>query len=159
MENLLFTLEKDWQRFKGRKEIEILDRYVIHGRTLTMTYAGELFVSSVTSSVNATFWNEFSNFSFCKSPGCLYGSMLPFMIIPAVPIFMDLFIPANETRTRLLMFRVDFLLDVEKYYYPLLIHSYFGTMAYITLVVAIDTILMIYVLHACGSFAILGWAY
>nr|AXM05230.1 odorant receptor [Campoletis chlorideae] len=128
MKHLLFTLEKDWEKLKGRKEIEILHRYVMHGRTLTMTYAG-----------------------------CLYGSMLPFMIVPAVPIFMDIFLPGNETRTKLLMFRVDFLMDVEKYYYPLLIHSYFGTMAYITLVVAIDTILMIYVLHACGSFAVLGY--
>ncbi|XP_043273343.1 uncharacterized protein [Venturia canescens] len=128
MQKLLFTLEEDWQKFKGRKEIEILDRYVMQGRMLTVTYAG-----------------------------CLYGSMVPFMIIPAVPLFMDIFVPGNETRTRLLMFRVDFLLDTEKYYYPLLIHSYFGTMAYITLVVAIDTILMIYVLHACGSFAVLGY--
>ena len=84
--------------------------------------------------------------------------MAPFMIVPAVPIILENIggSSGNETYEKQLMFRVDFLIDAEKYYYPLLIHSYFGTMAYITTVVAIDTIFMAYVLHACGSFAILG---
>nr|AXM05178.1 odorant receptor [Campoletis chlorideae] len=128
MKELLVTLEKDWQKFKGSKEIEILNQYAKHGRMLTLTYAG-----------------------------CMYGSMVPFLIMPAVPIVMNAIGPENTTYPKQLMFRVDFLIDVEKYYYPLLIHSYFGTLAYITLVVAIDTILMIYVEHACGSFAVLGY--
>lgn len=89
-------------------------------------------------------------------PGCMYGSMVPFLIMPLVPIVMNAVSHENVTYPKQLMFRVDYLLDAEKYYYPLLIHSYFGTLAYITLVVAIDTLLMIYVQHACGSFAILG---
>ncbi|XP_043273914.1 odorant receptor 85b-like [Venturia canescens] len=128
MKELLVTLEKDWKKFEGGKEIDILNRYAIHGRKLTILYAG-----------------------------CMYGSMVPFLVMPVVPLVMNAIGSGNATHPKRLMFRVDFLVDAEKYYYPLLIHSYFGTIAYITLVVAIDTILMIYVEHACGSFAVLGY--
>nr|AXM05187.1 odorant receptor [Campoletis chlorideae] len=128
MKELLSILENDWERFKGRKEIKVLNEYAINGRNLTLSYAG-----------------------------CMYGSMTPFMIIPVVPIVMNAIGPENATVEKQLMFRVDYLLDADKYYYPLLIHSYFGTLAYITLVIAIDTMLMIYVHHACGSFALLGY--
>ena len=84
--------------------------------------------------------------------------MSPFMFVPAVPIILESIggSSGNETYEKQLMFRVDFLVDAEKYYYSLLIHSYFGTMAYITTIVAIDAIYMVYVIHACSSFAILG---
>ena len=87
--------------------------------------------------------------------------MAPFLIVPLVPIVLENIgrSSSNETYEKQLMFRVDFLVDAEKYYYSLLLHSYFGTVAYITTIVAIDTIYIAYVLHACGSFAILGWGY
>lgn len=86
----------------------------------------------------------------------MYASMTPFMVVPIVPIMLNAFEVGNKTYAKQLMFRVDYLFDAEKYYYPLLIHSYFGTIAYITLIIAVDTILMVFVVHACGSFAVLG---
>lgn len=164
IKELLTVLAADWERFKGTKEIEVLNEYALNGRKLTLSYAGKQLFPGLLLNFHITcwkifIWNRF-NFSivrlmFCL--GCMYGAMTPFMIIPVVPIVMNAMGPANGTIEKQLMFRVDYLLDVEKYYYPLLIHSYFGTLAYITLVIAIDTMLMIYVHHACGSFALLGW--
>ncbi|XP_043273896.1 odorant receptor 67c-like [Venturia canescens] len=128
MKHLLFTLEADWVRFKGRDEIEVMKKYAIHGRNFTLSYTG-----------------------------CMYASMTPFMVVPMVPLLLNALEIGNKTYAKQLMFRVDYLFDAEKYYYPLLIHSYFGTVAYITLIIAIDTILMVFVVHACGSFAVLGY--
>lgn len=89
--------------------------------------------------------------------GAVYGSLVPLMISPIIPFFIDLTPDDfNDTMPRLTMFHVEYFIDVDKYYYPLLIHSYFGTMAYITVVVAIDTMFMVYVQYACSIFVILG---
>lgn len=95
--------------------------------------------------------------------GTVYISMIPFMLGPIVPIILkfipETILPANPNATiaKPLMFHVEYLIDVDKYYYPLVIHSYFGTMAYITVVVAIDCMFIVYVQFACSMFNIIGW--
>lgn len=93
----------------------------------------------------------------------VYGSMFPFMLGPLIPLMMSL-IPddmlpnnGNISMSKPLMFHVEYLVDIEKYYVPIVINSYFGTMTYITVVVAIDSMFMVYVQHACAIFQIIGY--
>ena len=154
MKNLLVLLEEDWKKFKGRKEMELIETWASYGRRLTLSYAGQYFFSATFDNLYFV-ENDYENLSFAA---CVWGSMTPFMLVPAVPIILESIggSSGNKTYEKQLMFRVDFLVDAEKYYNSLLVHSYFGTTAYIITIVAIDTIFIAYVIHACGSFAILG---
>ncbi|XP_066601064.1 uncharacterized protein [Prorops nasuta] len=129
MKELLLIMEEDWRiHVKCKEEIEILSRYYRVGRKLTIGYAV-----------------------------CVYGSMVPFMAVPAVGAVSDLLDLNNGTQLKLLIFRVEYFVDIENYYYPVLIHSYFGTLGFITIVVAIDSMYVVYAQHICGVIAILGY--
>ncbi|XP_057338896.1 odorant receptor 13a-like isoform X2 [Microplitis mediator] len=133
MRTLLESIQSDWNSINDEEEMKILNSWTKDSRKNTIMYAG-----------------------------AVYGSMVPFMLGPLVPIFCKLLpeglLPANSSiaSAKPLMFHVEYFYDVEKYYYPLLIHSYFGTMTYITVVIAIDTMFMVYVQHACAIFVVVG---
>ncbi|XP_070165801.1 odorant receptor 13a [Polyergus mexicanus] len=118
-------------------------------------------------------WNIFSRYSYeydilCKSYAMgrkvtiayavsLYGSMTPFLIVPVLMNtagYMGLY---NISEGRPLMFRTEHFIDSHKYYYPLLVHSYIGTLGFVTIVVAIDSMLVFHVQHECGLCEILGY--
>nr|AZQ24899.1 odorant receptor [Aphidius gifuensis] len=128
MKELLITMEKDWKKYTSPEECQILDKWARFGRKVTIYYAG-----------------------------ALYGTLVPMGLVPLVPVVLDVVAPINGSYPRHLMFQqIEFLFDYEKYFFPLLIHGYFGTMAYLTIIIAIDTIFMVYIQHACAKFEILG---
>ncbi|XP_034938351.1 odorant receptor 9a-like [Chelonus insularis] len=134
MKKLLDLIYDDWNTFNDKKEREILNEWAENSKKNTIFYAG-----------------------------ALYGSMAVFMLGPLLPMFMKLMpegllpLDANFTETKLLMFNVKYIVDTEKYYYSLLIHSYFGALGYLTVAVAIDSMFMVYVQHACAVFCIIGY--
>ncbi|KAK0096345.1 hypothetical protein PV326_005724 [Microctonus aethiopoides] len=134
MKALLGILESDWTDLKDEGELKIVYDWAKDSRKNTILYAV-----------------------------MVYGSMIPFMLGPLIPLMMSL-IPddmlpnnGNMSMNKPLMFHVEYLVDIEKYYVPLVINSYFGTMTYITVVVAIDSMFMVYVQHACAIFQIIGY--
>lgn len=79
------------------------------------------------------------------------------MLVPMAPLILDIVAPMNESYPKHLMFpQIEFLLDFEKYYFPLLLHGYLGTFCYLTILIAIDTMFMVYIQHACAKFVMLG---
>lgn len=83
--------------------------------------------------------------------------MVPMMFVPLTPIILDIVAPMNESYPKHLMYQqIEFLFDFEKYLYPLIIHGYLGTFAFLTIIIAVDTMFMVYIQHACAKFAILG---
>ncbi|KAK2577615.1 hypothetical protein KPH14_001278 [Odynerus spinipes] len=62
----------------------------------------------------------------------------------------------NETEKYPLIFHVEYVINMEKYYYIVLTYSYFCTVAFCTAAVGIDTMFVFYVQHACGIITILG---
>lgn len=83
--------------------------------------------------------------------------MTPFLVVPVIlntAGYMGLYNITAEGRP--VMFRSEYLLDVDKYYYPLLVHSYIGTLGFVSIVVAIDSMLVFHVQHECGMCEILG---
>nr|QNL15004.1 olfactory receptor 60 [Aulacocentrum confusum] len=132
MKALLDTLNADWASLTDENELKILNRWALDSRKNTIFYAG-----------------------------AVYGSMAPFMLGPLVPLAVkmlpDGLLPMNMTMSQPLMFHVEYLIDADLYYLPLVIHSYFGTWTYITVVVAIDSMFMVYVQHACAIFDLIGY--
>ncbi|XP_076686256.1 odorant receptor Or1 [Andrena cerasifolii] len=126
--NLLTIMQTDWKIHKKiANEYDILCRHYGVAKKITFNYA--VF---------------------------LYGSMLPFMVVPSALNVADALGIYNLSDERPLMFRVDNYLDVDKYYYFLLIHSYFGTVMFITVVVAVDSMIVAFIQHECGLCEILG---
>ncbi|XP_047352565.1 odorant receptor 49a-like isoform X3 [Vespa velutina] len=129
MKDLFMTMQKDWRFYmKYEYERNILYRYYEDAKKATFGYSATV-----------------------------YGSMLPFMMVPTLLNVANAFGALNATNDKPLLFRVDYFIDVETYYYPLLIHSYFATIGYITIVVAMDTINLLYVQHGCALCTILGY--
>ncbi|THK33088.1 uncharacterized protein LOC107040351 [Diachasma alloeum] len=126
MKKLLLIIEEDWKHYTAGEELDILNEYAQFGRKVTVYYAG-----------------------------ALYGSLIPLMLTPLVPIVLDVVMPMNVSYPKHLMFQqIEFLLDFESYLFPLIIHGYIGTAGYLTIIIAIDTMLMVYIQHACAQFSI-----
>ncbi|KAH0569000.1 hypothetical protein KQX54_021706 [Cotesia glomerata] len=133
MRSLLESIQADWNTIKDEEEIKILTSWAKDSRKNSIMYAT-----------------------------AVYGSMVPFMLGPLVPVFCKLLpeslISSNSSiaNAKPVMFHIEYLYDMDKYYIPLVVHSYFGTMTYITVVIAVDTMFMVYVQHACAIFVIVG---
>ncbi|KAK0164128.1 hypothetical protein PV328_002789 [Microctonus aethiopoides] len=128
MKKLLIMMEEDWKMYASGVENDILNNYARFGKKVTKYYAG-----------------------------ALYGTMVPMMFVPLAPIILDIVAPMNESYPKHLMYQqIEFLFDFEKYLYPLIIHGYLGTFAFLTIIIAVDTMFMVYIQHACARFAILG---
>ncbi|KAI4496181.1 hypothetical protein M0802_008048 [Mischocyttarus mexicanus] len=129
MKDLFTTMQKDWKFYmKYDYEFNILCRYYEVGKKATFAYSATV-----------------------------YGLMLPFMMVPGLINLANVLGVLNSTDDKPLLYRVEYFVDVETYYYPLLIQSYFGTIGYITIVVGIDTINLFYVQHGCALCEILGY--
>ncbi|KAF7996182.1 hypothetical protein HCN44_001333 [Aphidius gifuensis] len=128
MKKLLITLEKDWIKFKSEAEIKILNEHGVRAKKMTLTY-----------------------FSV------ICGTITPFMLIPLVPIIYNNFAPVNGTLPKQMLYaQYDYLFNLQVNYYPVLIHSYIATFAFINDIIAIDTMCMFFVQHGCALFSIIG---
>ncbi|CAK9807255.1 Odorant receptor 13a [Anthophora plagiata] len=127
MRHLLNIMQEDWQIYnKIKNEFDILSEQYTIGRKLTISFAAFLF-----------------------------GLITPFAAMPLLLNAADALGFCNISDDRPLVFRVEHFVDVDKYYYVLLVHSYFGTLAFTAIVVSINSIIAVYVLHECGLCEIL----
>lgn len=77
--------------------------------------------------------------------------MVIFMLTPLPALILHV---ANETRP--MLHRVEYYVDMDKYYFPILIHGYLTALICVTSIIATDAMLVIFVQHACGMFIITG---
>ncbi|XP_032686497.1 uncharacterized protein LOC116851307 [Odontomachus brunneus] len=87
----------------------------------------------------------------------IYGSMFMYMILPVTPSIIAFFANANQTQMYGVIYHAETIFDVKKYYYFILLHSYYTTFFLMTIPVATDSMLIIYVQHACGLFEVIGY--
>lgn len=80
-----------------------------------------------------------------------------YMILPVMPSIVAFFTSANQTQTHGLLYNVKAVLDTEKYYYFVLLHSYYTTFFLMTIPIAADSMLIAYVQYACGLFHAIGY--
>ena len=86
--------------------------------------------------------------------GLTYSPTVVYISIPFLPDILDFVAPLNESRTRQLPFLVEYFLDEQKYFYPILLHTIVTIIMGITTVVATETLTFAYIYHACGMFEI-----
>ncbi|TGZ48391.1 Uncharacterized protein DBV15_02775 [Temnothorax longispinosus] len=75
------------------------------------------------------------------------------MLVPLQPLLLGS--SSNDT-TRPLLHQVEYYIDMEKYYFPILIHGYVTAVICVSIAIAADTMYVIVVQHVCGLFMIIG---
>ncbi|XP_076632319.1 uncharacterized protein LOC143347208 [Colletes latitarsis] len=86
----------------------------------------------------------------------LLGFLALFAIIPLMPLFLDIVLPLNETRLKQQVFKLNYLVDNDKYFYPIYFHSVWTSFLAVTAIVTIDSMYMLITHHSCGLFAMCG---
>ncbi|TGZ38039.1 Uncharacterized protein DBV15_11949 [Temnothorax longispinosus] len=87
-----------------------------------------------------------------------FGSLFPFLAI--IPKIIGRNITSDySTRPVGFPYHVEYYIDLEKYYYPVLIHNYFTTAIRLTTIVASDTYVAILVQHCCALFSIVRYVF
>nr|XP_012231988.1 PREDICTED: uncharacterized protein LOC105677736 [Linepithema humile] len=125
----LFSLIKyHWEVFTNSADVEILQDYATFTRKVVIFYATYVYTSTTL-----------------------------FLIIPLSSQILDVIMPLNETRPRRFLFEVEYRIDHEKYYYPILFHSYVAVAIIMSIVVCVDTTYVMYVQHGCSLFAAIGY--
>ncbi|XP_011702677.1 PREDICTED: uncharacterized protein LOC105458816 isoform X2 [Wasmannia auropunctata] len=75
-----------------------------------------------------------------------------YLLIPLIPKILDVVHPLNESRPLAFVYQAEYRVDKEKYYYPILFHSYALSVITVTILFSVDTTYIICVLHACSLF-------
>ncbi|THK33179.1 odorant receptor 9a-like [Diachasma alloeum] len=127
---LLEQVKEDWNIFPMDNGLQLLHEYTQLGKQRAILYSGGLYAS----------W-----FVFVSEP-------------VHVKLFL-LFKPSNKTLPLRFAIPVDYgPLDMEKYYYTILVVAAVSIFGIVTVIVSADILLFLYAQHACGIFAALGFA-
>ncbi|XP_051153956.1 uncharacterized protein LOC127277136 [Leptopilina boulardi] len=87
----------------------------------------------------------------------VYVIMIEYLSVPIIPIVLDVFKPLNQTRSRRLIFVADYCVNTDDYYFWILLHAIIGCVTRVTVFLSIDCIFIVFIYHACGQLAILGF--
>lgn len=97
---------------------------------------------------------------YCPNLGGMYafGSLFPILAI--IPKIIGKNMTSDySTRPVGFPYHVEYYIDLEKYYYPVLIHNYLTTAIRLTTIVASDTYVAILVQHCCALFSIVRYVF
>ncbi|XP_035741917.1 uncharacterized protein LOC118450331 [Vespa mandarinia] len=80
-----------------------------------------------------------------------------FLLVTFVPPLMDIIIPLNESRHMELPVLAEYFIDEQKHFYLIYFHMVVSIMIIITILIAIDTQLMVFCCHVSGAFAVVSF--
>ncbi|XP_076623793.1 uncharacterized protein LOC143343134 [Colletes latitarsis] len=117
----------EWESLKLKNEVQILDEITKTGSNIAFLYRTALL-----------------------------GSLILFALLPLIPFFLDIILPLNETRLKQQVFKLNYLVDGDKYFYPIYFHSIWTSTTIVVTIVTVDSMYMLVTHHACGLFVICG---
>ncbi|XP_014488824.1 PREDICTED: LOW QUALITY PROTEIN: uncharacterized protein LOC106751997 [Dinoponera quadriceps] len=86
----------------------------------------------------------------------MYLLMSMFVVIPLTPVFLDIVLPLNESRPRVLAIDVEFRVDPNDYFIPIFCYTTAIIVVGISIMVGADTMHFTCTTHACCLFSIVG---
>lgn len=86
----------------------------------------------------------------------MYFMMMAFIIIPLTPVFLDIVLPLNESRPRILAIDVEFRVDMNEYFMPIFCYTTAIIVVGISSMVGADAMHFTCTTHACSLFTIVG---
>lgn len=87
----------------------------------------------------------------------IMGFVFCYATLPLTASVLDIISPLNETRLKRMPHPAEFFVNQDKYYYVLLLNTYIGYVACVSIAVATDTMYVLLVEHICGMYDILWW--
>ncbi|XP_011704525.1 PREDICTED: uncharacterized protein LOC105459881 [Wasmannia auropunctata] len=127
----------DWNALQDEEEVEIIRRYTKSARRYMYAFVGRIPESKDTS--------------------LAYPATVVYISIPFWPGILDIVAPLNESRMRYLPFLVEYFLDEQKYFYPILLHTIVTILLGTTTVIATETLTFAFIYHICGMFEIVSY--
>lgn len=83
--------------------------------------------------------------------------MSMFVVIPLTPVLLDILLPLNESRSRILAIDVEFRVDTNEYFTPIFCYTTAIIVVGVSIMVCVDTMHFTCTTHACSLFSIIGW--
>ncbi|XP_025262496.1 odorant receptor 9a isoform X2 [Camponotus floridanus] len=123
MKHLLKRIEETWKRIQIGPENKILQNHAEQNRTLIIKYASTLYILST-----------------------LYSTM------PVVVKTLHSLLPTNETYATRFLFRLDHVLDVDKYFNLLMLNGILGIFFLMSVWIAADGMFILCTQHVCALF-------
>lgn len=77
-----------------------------------------------------------------------------FIILPSLPMVLDVIYPLNETRGRYLLVRGEFPVDPDEHYFVIYFHLALCAIASFHVVVGVDPMIMSVVYHFVGMVSV-----
>ncbi|XP_014612691.1 PREDICTED: uncharacterized protein LOC106791525 [Polistes canadensis] len=125
---LLEDIQDLWNVTKTKEEIEIMEMYAKENRNYT------LFLTAVS-----------------------YFSLGFVNLLSLMPCILDIVLPLNVTRTRKFLYQAEFFLDTEKYFYPILLHTWITMFFGVTILVTTESIFLLFAQHCCSMYKVLWY--
>jgi len=80
-----------------------------------------------------------------------------FIFTSLVPKILDIVLPLNESRPILMPHECHyFVSDDREYFYYIFLHAFISIIILITPLLAHDCVILTYIEHVCGTFAVAG---
>ncbi|XP_046814276.1 uncharacterized protein LOC124422197 [Vespa crabro] len=127
MYRLLEIIKNDWCEQEGTKEFEIMKKYAWDSKIYSIIMLAILFLP-----------------------------IYIIMIASILPLTLDFINPLNETRPRVLPFLMEFYVDEQKYFCPLLMIIFIMILLLGLTVISNCTLFLVFIQHLCGMFYVVG---
>ncbi|KAL6448885.1 hypothetical protein ACFW04_000556 [Cataglyphis niger] len=128
MRGLMRQMRRDWNALSSAQEIKIIKKYWAFGRFITLITT--LFI---------------------------YLSIFGFILVQLLSNFLLDIVTTDQSHSRRLPVKVEYFIDQQKYFIPLLLHIFLVVLCGLTTVAATETLHMSYMQHACGLFEIANY--
>ncbi|GAB1867896.1 Odorant receptor [Camponotus japonicus] len=123
MKNLLEHIEETWKRTQVGPKNRILQNYAEQNRTLIIRYASIIYTLAI------------------------FYTMMPIIVSG-----LYLLLPSNETYTARYLFRLEHILDVDKYFNLLMLYGFISVFFIVSVWIAADGMFILCTQHVCALF-------
>ncbi|XP_072757396.1 odorant receptor Or2-like isoform X2 [Anoplolepis gracilipes] len=123
VKELLEQIEETWKKTQVGPENKILQKYADQNRTLTIRYAAALYTC------------------------CVFYATMPLIMGGLYSL-----LPTNKTYTGKFLFRLEHVIDVDKYFTLLMIDGVFGILFIVPVCIAVDSLFILCAQHVCALF-------
>lgn len=89
---------------------------------------------------------------------CCFLGVILFMLVTLVPHILDIVLPLNESRPIMLPYEAYYFVDEREYFFHIFLVSFVAALIAMIGLLAHDCMLLTYVEHACGVFALAGYS-
>ncbi|XP_071630161.1 uncharacterized protein [Temnothorax longispinosus] len=125
VKSLMESVISDWNLLKTDAELDIIKKHSNFGRLYTLLFAL-----------------------------AMYSGFFLYMLSQFIPNFLDSVAPRNESRLHNIPLTVEYFVDQQEYYLPILLHFDIIALVGFTIMISTESLLLAYIRHAIGMFEI-----